>query len=277
MEIRGLISATVTPFKADGSIDYKNLAEHVARVGSAAGLYGIAVSGHACEVLTLSSEERINIVATARKALPKHLKLVAGIESRSIAGLVQEGLNARQAGADLLLVLPLFDVRPYRHLARQPDAVFSVFQRMDREVGLPMIVYQYPEATGCAYSVEALSRIADLPNVVAIKAATVTPTKYAEIHDALHDRLAVLAACDAPALLGMLLHNAPGALLGISVVGTQHWVDLVREATTGSAQAAKEIHNSFAVPLMDAVYEYQLQRTPISSCAANKEALVQLG
>jgi len=277
MEIRGLISATVTPFKTDGTIDYRNLAEHVARVGSASGLYGIAVSGHAGEVLTLTSQERIDIVAAARKAMPMHLKLVAGIESRSIEGLVREGLNAKQAGADMLLVLPLFDVRPYRHLAHQPEVVFSVFERLDREVGLPMIVFQYPEATGCAYSLEALIRIADLPNVVAIKAATVTATKYAEIHDALHDKLAVLAACDAPSLLGMLLHDAPGALLGISVVGTQQWCDLVREATSGSAQKAKEIHNSFGVPLMDALYEYQLHRTPTSSCSANKEALVQLG
>ncbi len=277
MEIRGLISATVTPFKADGSIDYRNLAEHVARVGATKGLYGVAISGHAGEILTLTPEERIKIIVTAKKTLPRHVKLVAGIESRSIAGLVREGLVAKAAGADALLVLPLFDVRPYRHLAHQPEAVYQVFERMDREVDLPMIVFQYPEATGCSYSVAALRRIADLRNVVAIKAASVTATKYAELHDALHDKLAVLAACDAPSLLGMLLHDAPGALLGISVVGTQQWVDLVREATTGSAQKAKEIHNAFAVPLMDALYEYQLQRTPASSCSANKEALVQLG
>jgi len=276
-EIRGLISATVTPFKADGAIDYKSLADHVARVASTRGLYGVAISGHAGEVLALASEERIEIVATAKKVLPKGIRLVAGIESRSMAGLVREGQIARDAGADMLLVLPLFDVRPYRHLCHQPDAVYSVFERMDREVGLPMIVFQYPEATGCAYSLESLRRIASLPNVVGIKAATVTASKYAELNDALNDKVAVLAACDAPSLFGMLLHHAPGALLGISVVGTQHWVDLVREATVGDARKAKEIHNSFAVPLMDAIYEYQLQRTPISSCSANKEALVQLG
>jgi len=276
-EIRGLISAVVTPFKADGSIDYKSFESHVARVAGTKGIYGVAVSGHAGEVLTLSSEERIAIVESAKKVMPKGVKLVAGIASGSMAGLVHEGLIAKKAGAEMLLVLPLFDVRPYRHLCQQPEAVYSVFERMDREVDLPMIVFQYPEATGCAYSVPALARIAGLKNVVGIKAATVTATKYAEINDALGDQLAVLAACDAPSLLGMLLHNAPGALLGISVVGTQHWVDLVREATEGDARKAKDIHNSFAVPLMDAVYEYQLQKSPISTCSANKEALVQLG
>lgn len=277
MEIRGLISATVTPYNADGSVDYKNLAEHVARVSSTKGLYGVAVNGHAGEILALSSEEANKVIATARQVVPKSQKLVAGIHGQSISDLVQEGLDAKAAGADMLLVLPLFDHRPYRHLAQQPDAVYTVYERMNREVDLPMILFQYPEATGCAYSVAALSRIADLPNVVGVKAASVTPSKFAELYDALHDRLSILAACDAPALLGMLLYHAHGALLGISVTGTQTWVDLVREATTGSAQKANEIHNSFAVPLMDAIYEYQLPRTRTSTTSSNKEALVQLG
>jgi 4-hydroxy-tetrahydrodipicolinate synthase len=277
MDIRGLIPATVTPFTADGAVDYANLAQHFARVASATGLFGLCVNGHAGEVLALTSEERRKIVATARKTVRADLKIIAGIASHSLEGLVQEGMGARDAGADMLLVFPLFDVRPYRHLARNPDAVYSVFARLDREVGIPISVFQYPDTAGCPYSLEALQRIAELPNVVAMKAATGSPTKYAEIHDALHDRIAVLAECDAPSLLGMLLHNAPGALVGISVVGTQRWSDLVREATTGSAQLAKEIHNEFAVPLMDAIYEYQLHRTSIAPPSANKEALVQLG
>ena len=85
-EIRGLISAVVTPFKADGGIDYKSFEHHVARVASAKGIYGIAVSGHAGEVLTLTSEERIGIVAAAKKVMPKGVKLVAGIASGSMVG-----------------------------------------------------------------------------------------------------------------------------------------------------------------------------------------------
>lgn len=277
MEIRGLIPATVTPFHADGSVNYEELSAHVAEVSSATGLYGICINGHAGEVLALTSEERMKAVAAAKKVMPATQKVIAGIASHSLADLVQQGLNAKQAGADMLLVFPLFDVRPYRHLAHNPDVVFSVFERLDREIDLPMSLFQYPDVAGCPYSIAALRRVAELPNVVAIKAATGSPTKYAEIHDALHDKLSVLVACDAPSLLGMLLHNAPGALLGISAVGTQHWSDLVREATSGSAQKAKDIHNNYAVPLMDALYEYQLHRTPIAPPSSNKEALVQLG
>src|SRR5512132_3273 len=106
MDIRGLIPATVTPFNGDGAVDYKSLSDHVARVGSATGLYGVCVNGHAGEVLALTSEERKNVVAAARKALPRQLKVIAGIASHSLADLVQQGLNAKHAGADMLLVFP---------------------------------------------------------------------------------------------------------------------------------------------------------------------------
>ena len=70
---------------------------------------------------------------------------------------------------------------------------------------------------------------------------------------------------------------APGALIGISVIGTQRWSDLVREATEGSAQVAQAIHNEFALPIMDAVFENQLHKTFTSYFAATKEALHQMG
>ena len=206
MSIQGLIPATLTPFASDGAIDHHSLSEHIASVGSATGLYGIAVNGHAGEILALNDDERQAVIATARAAIPAGLKLIAGIEASSIDGLVRQGLRAREAGADMLLVIPPFDVRVYRHLSHNIEAVCHVFERLDREVALPMIVFQYPEPSGCAYSLDALERISSLDHVVAIKASSGTPAKYAELHDRLANKLALLPAADSPSLLGMLLH-----------------------------------------------------------------------
>jgi 4-hydroxy-tetrahydrodipicolinate synthase len=277
MTIQGLIPATLTPFLPDGSIDHDALATHIATVGCASRLYGIAVNGHAGEILALEADERQAVVDTARKALPSGLKLIAGIESHAVEGLVRQGLMAREAGADMLLVVPPFDVRVYRHLSHQSDAVFHVFRELDRRVGLPMIVFQYPEPSGCSYSLDALERIAALDHVVAIKASSGSPAKYAELHDRMADKLALLPAADSPSLLGMLLHGAPGSLIGISVVATQQWSDLVYEATQGDARRAKELHNRFAVPLMRGIFEYHMHWTATCPFAATKEALVQLG
>ena len=277
MRITGLIPATVTPFTDTGAIDFNELTRHLQEVASATGLYGIAVNGHAGEILAMTSKERQAVVAHARRVLPPQLKLIAGIESHSIDELITEGLNAKAAGADMLLVLPPFDVRPYRMLAHDPASVYQVFKRLNDEVDLPMIIFQYGESSGVAYSVPALAAIADLPPVVGIKAGCTSPTTFSEIMNAVGDKLSVLAASDAPALLGMLLLKAPGALIGISVIGTQRWSDLVREATEGSAQVAQAIHNEFALPIMDAVFENQLHKTFTSYFAATKEALHQMG
>src|SRR4051794_32791538 len=99
MEIRGLIPATVTPFTPDGAINYEELSAHIRHVSAATDLFGICVNGHAGEVLALTSEERAHIVATAKKVVPRHLKIIAGIASHSLADLVQQGLNAKHAGA----------------------------------------------------------------------------------------------------------------------------------------------------------------------------------
>ena len=217
------------------------------------------------------------MIATARAALPSSLKLIAGVESHATDGLVREGLRAKEAGADLLLVIPPFDIRTWRHLSHDSDSVYRVFERLDREVGLPMIVFSYPEASGSAYSMDALRRIVSLDHVVAIKCSAGTPAKYAELHDALHDKTTLLVAVDTPSMLGMLMHHAPGALVGIAVVGTQRWSDLVHHATVGDANIAKQIHNNFAVPLMRSIFEYHTHRTPTCPFGATKEALLQLG
>lgn len=100
---------------------------------------------------------------------------------------------------------------------------------------------------------------------------------YAQVYDALHDRVAILAASDGPPLLGVLLHGAHGALISISLVGTHAWSEMVREATMGSAQRAKEIYARVARPIMRAVFEDHEPKTPISPFAATKEALVLMG
>ena len=277
MRIQGLIPATLTPFDAHGAIDYPELERHLKRVSSANGLYGIAVNGHAGEILALSSQERQDVVACAKKVLPPGLKLVAGIEGHHFDDLIQQGLNAKQAGADMLLVLPPFDVRPYRMLAGHPESVKEIFQRLNDEVGLPMIVFQYGESSGVAYSLDALRAIADIPHVVAVKAACFSTTTFVEIMNAVGDKLDVLAASDAPSLLGMLMYKCKGALIGISVIDTQRWSDLVASATQGRLEQAQKLHSEFAIPIMDAVFENQLHKSHTSYFAATKEALFQIG
>jgi len=277
MKLSGLIPATVTPFTEDNTIDEEDLTRHVARVVGHAGVTGVAVNGHAGEITTLSWHERTQVVKLAKSAMSEGKLLFAGIEGHTADALEQQATSAAAAGADGFLVVPPFDSRGSRHLATDVDSVCRVFEQLDRNVGLPMIVFQYPESSGCAYPLAVLEAVARVPSVVAIKAGTGNCTPYVDIYDSLHAEVSVLAACDAPPLLPMLLHGAAGALIGISVVGTEIWVDLVTQATDGSADTAVKIFRERCLPLTRAIFENQQHLTHTSAFGATKEALVQLG
>jgi 4-hydroxy-tetrahydrodipicolinate synthase len=276
LTLRGLYPATITPFKEDLSVDYDALRQHLIDTAHVDGVKGIVVNAGLAEILQLTDEEKKKILAIAREIVRPGQLVISGIEGRGPAA-VQDGLLAKQAGADALLVLPPFDSRPYRRLARHTESVYNFFKMLDEQVDLPMIIFQYPEPSGCAYSIEALVKISTLNNVVAIKAACGTVTAYVEIWAALHDKLSVLAAVDSPPLLGMLLHDTHGALIGISVIGPATWVELVEAAMSGDAVKAQKIHRDFCIPLMEGVFENQRGNTPTSEVACVKEALVQLG
>jgi 4-hydroxy-tetrahydrodipicolinate synthase len=277
VKISGLVPATVTPFKADWSINEADLKNHVRRVAKVDGVFGVVVNAHAGEILALTSDERRRIIEVSKDALPKDKKLIAGVDGRTIGELVGEGLGAKRAGADFLLVLPPYDTRLYRYLSRYKDNVHYLFAELSRQVNLPMIVFLYPETSGCAYPVDVLKTLRDIPNVVAIKATTGNVIRYSQVWNELKNDFSILPSCDSPELLGMLLCGAHGSLLGISTVGTEIWSELVRRALSSDAEGARQIFNKNCLPLMDALFENQEQKTEIGWVGSVKEALIQLG
>ena len=275
--LRGLYPATITPFAPDLSVDKKALHRHLSETAAVEGVRGLVVNAGLAEILQLTNEEKTHVTKTAKDVCLRGQLVVSGIEGRSAAEAVRDGLHAKLAGADALLVLPPFDVRAYRRLSRHVDSVYRFFEVLDREVDLPMIVFQYPDTSGCAYSIEALLAIASLRNVVAIKAASGTVTRYVELWKSLHDKLSILAAVDSPPLLGMLLHGTHGALIGISVIGTLHWATLVDAVAHNDVATAQQLYNKICIPLMEAVFENQEPKSATSEVACVKEALVQMG
>jgi 4-hydroxy-tetrahydrodipicolinate synthase len=277
MEIRGLFPATVTPFSEDGAIDYDQLQQHIQRVGSVPNVAGLVVIGNAGEITTLTTEERRSVIKECREAIPDGRILVSGIQGYPGPMLVEQAQIAADAGADAVLVCNPFDPQHLRALSKEPDTVYEVFSQLDREVGIPMIVFQVPPWWGCSYSIEALDRLADIPSVQAIKAGAGKIELYVQLYDRLHERISVLASADSPLLLPMLLYGAAGALIGVGAVAPEIWAELLQYAEAGPAEAAISLFNQRCVPLTTATHDNHMDRSVISSCGATKEALYQLG
>jgi 4-hydroxy-tetrahydrodipicolinate synthase len=274
--MRGLYPATLTPFAPDLSIDLPSLRSHLRTVTSTPGVNGVVVNGGLGELLQLTLDEQVLVIQETLKQRAPGQLLIAGLSANSAGRAVEEGLALKRAGAEALLVFPPFDVRAYRRLTAHTPAVVGFFRELGEKVDLPMIIFQYGPQSGCAYSVETLEALAELPDVVAIKATSGSLEAYRPVWDALKDKLSIMAAVDGPPLLDMLEYGAHGALVGISTIGTPIWVDLVDATLARDRERARKVFARCA-PIMARVWENHLPTRISSEVAATKEALVQLG
>lgn len=161
---KGSIVALATPFDEQGNVDFKTLAELVEwQIESSTD--AIVLCGTTGESPTLSPEETLRIFETGVLVSSGRIPIIAGTGTNHTAKAAEVTQQAKEIGVDgALVVLPYYN-RP------MPEGCFQHFQELSK-VGLPMIVYHHPARTGIKLSIKTLSRIAELPNVVAIKDAT---------------------------------------------------------------------------------------------------------
>lgn len=155
----------VTPFHADGSVDYESaarLAKHLVDNGCDA----ILVSGTTGEAPATHLDEKAQLLQTVRRAVGPDIKLIAGVSSNDTAHTVAMVRSAAQNGADGLLVTTPYYNRPSQ------DGIVAHFQAVHEESDLPILVYDIPGRTGVHIAPETMNRLAQLERVKGVKDAT---------------------------------------------------------------------------------------------------------
>ena len=163
--LRGSIVALVTPFHADGSVNFDKLRElvewHIENKTDA-----ILTLGTTGESSTMTHEEDDDTLRCVIEAAAGRVPVIAGTGSNSTQTMLEKSLRAQQLGADgLLLITPYYNKANaegmYRHFVTVADAV-----------NIPCILYNVPGRTGCAISVENVERLSKHPNICGIKEAS---------------------------------------------------------------------------------------------------------
>ena len=162
--LRGSIPPLITPFR-NGTVDnaaYAGMVEFQIREGS----HGILVNGTTSEPSTLSVEERNRAVDVAVEAAAGRVPIVAATGSHSFADTEALTLHADKAGADaLLIVTPYFIRPPQRGLA-------AYYLELAKRTELPWMIYHIPGRAAVSVTLETLSEIAEkAPNFVGMKHA----------------------------------------------------------------------------------------------------------
>jgi len=228
-------------------------------------------NGHAAEVASLSREERRRTLAVALDEVAGGCPVVAGVYTDGTAEAVELTKDAKAAGAAGVLLFPptLF----MWGAQVKPDMVIRHYAEV-AAVGLPIVAFEYPPASGIGYASETLARLAEIPQVVAVKDWSNEIVAFEANLRALRATgrpVAVLSAFTM-SLMATFLLGADGAISGMGSVTADLQAELFAACQKGDLDGARRI-NERLEPLVRVFYAPPF----VDMHNRMKEALVLLG
>ena len=236
MKLQGTITALITPFDRGGAVDYGRLRALVDEQ-CAAGVEGICSVGTSGESPTLSHEEHHLVIEKTIEFAAGRTKIIAGTGANSTAEAVSLTKAAiAMGGADACLQVTPYYNKPnaeglYRHFMTVAD------------LGLPVVLYNVPGRSGREIPLDVVARLAEHPNVVAIKEAAGSVERVSAIKS-LVPGFTVLSGDDSLAL-PMIAVGAEGVVSVASNVIPKEMGDLVRLALAGDFVRARGLHAKY--------------------------------
>lgn len=241
MNWQGVIPAITTPFRPDLSIDFDFLRRH-AEWMVREGCTGVVALGSLGEGATLGSDEKREVLSACREALGSRAPLVAAISALSTAEAVTLARTAGSLGCAGLMVLPPY---VYKGDERETEAHFrSVIAATE----LPCMLYNNPIAYGTDVTPEQLTRLAELPNLAAIKESSADVRRITAIRARLGDRLRIFVGVDDLVLEGVQA-GAQGWIAGLVNALPAESVRLFDWARAGRLEQARRLYEWF-LPLL---------------------------
>jgi len=162
----GVIPAVLLPFENDLSIDEASFRKHLRDVASVEGLSAVTINAHSTEVASCTFDEQRRVLDITQDEIGAKLPIVNGIWADGSVEAARIAKMAEQGGASALLVFP---PAPFT-LGQSPAMALAHFKRIADATDLPLIVFQYPLATGQGYPKDTLLALCEqVPAIRAIK------------------------------------------------------------------------------------------------------------
>jgi 4-hydroxy-tetrahydrodipicolinate synthase len=162
----GVIPAVLLPFENDLSIDEANFRKHLRDVAGVEGLSAVTINAHSTEVASCTFDEQRRVLDITQDEIGERLPIVNGIWADGSVEAARIARMATQGSASALLVFP---PAPFT-LGQSPQMALAHFKRIADATDLPLIVFQYPLATGQGYPKDTLLQLCEqVPSIRAIK------------------------------------------------------------------------------------------------------------
>jgi 4-hydroxy-tetrahydrodipicolinate synthase len=271
LDLRGLNPAPVTPFTRDGAVDYAAIQRLGSWLASVDGVKSLTVLGHAGEGTFLERDEQFKVIEAFRKAVDDKLPIIAGITLEGTQVAAAEAKRAVDAGASAGLVYPSHG---WLRFGYQKGAPQDKYKAIHEASGLPLILFQYPDATKCTYDLETQLDIAALPGVFAMKNGVRNMKRWdREIPVIRQERpdLQILTCHDEYLLHTMF--DVDGALVGYGCIAPEPLVEMIKAGKAKDYKKARELHDRL-LPVTANVYH---RGSHMEGTVALKWALVARG
>jgi len=244
----------VTPFRADGSVDFerfRELATHLVDNGSD----GVVVCGTTGESPTLRDTEKLDLFRVAADEVGDRATVIAGTGTYDTAHSVHLTAQAAGLGVDgVLVVTPYYNKPPQRAIVRH-------FEEIAAATDLPVIAYNIPGRVVVNIEPETIARLAEIENVVAVKQALDDPSQARFIAE--QTRLDLYSGDD-PNTLAFLELGGVGVVSVTSHLWGTQIAEMIRRHGDGDVEGARAIHEDLK-PSYDLL---RIQTNPIPIKAA---------
>lgn len=252
-----LLTAMVTPFNADGSINYEAGADFADWL-LANGSDGLVVEGSTGEAATMNMDEKVKFMQTIVARVNGRAKIVAGAGTNCTASTIDLVKKMEACGVDGVLV-----VGPYYNKPTQ-EGYYQHFAAVAKATKLPIIVYNVPGRTGGNIAPETVTRLAaDFSNIVAIKEAAGNVAQTGELYRVLPEDFSIYSGDDG-LILPFLSVGACGLISVLANVNGNILQQLMQAYSEGRVKDAADI-NKVMVPLAKAMF---IESNPIPIKAA---------
>ena len=242
-KLRGAFTAMITPMFPDGSVDYEGFKKNVLfqLEGGIDGLLPLGTSG---ETPTLDEDEEAKMIDIVIPLVKEwnakhgtHVPVVIGASSNNTRDAVRYVQRAKDHGADYALVVTPYYNKP------SDEGIYRHFEAVSK-VGIPIVVYNIQGRTGKNISVPLLERIANLPNIAAVKEASGNINQMMEVIEKVaskHPDFAVLSGDDG-LTLPLIAAGGDGIFSVVTNLAPALVTQMTHAALKGDFDTARKIH-----------------------------------
>ena len=241
----GMATALVTPMAADGSVDYEAFGRFV-EFQLEGGINALVVMGTTGENATIEYDDQREIIRFVVEKVAGRVPVIAGTGTNNTAHVIANTKAACAAGADAVLV-----VTPYYNKATQ-NGLIAHFTAVADASTVPVILYNVPGRTGCNLLPKTVAKLAEHPNIVAIKEATGNMAQMVALRALCGEKLDIYSGEDA-LTVPMMAMGAKGTISVLSNVVPKEAVAMTDACRAGDYETAAALQCRL-LPLIDALF-----------------------